>query len=164
MHGGCSGIYSPIVGSIERGFSARPIYYGMLLAGQFLAGNLLASYLDARGSDVKAYASSASSGLRVVVINRGAAPISIQLKVRKLRGRNAGTIWRLQAPSISSTTGVTVAGASVSPDGLFTPSTTELLAFNEGEGVIHLEPFTAALVVVNGMGSTGSGAQRSRHL
>ncbi len=45
FHGGGYGWYTPIAGTHENGFLARPIYYGMLLfaqagAGQFVEGNL----------------------------------------------------------------------------------------------------------------------------
>jgi hypothetical protein len=149
LHGGGDGFYTPIAGSIARGFSARPIYYGMLVARQFLGGNLLATDLGPGGSDVKAYASSVASELRVVVINREAMPVSVQLRVQHLGGRRAGNVWRLQAPSISSSTGVTLAGASVSADGLFTPSRREALQFREGQSALHLDPYSAALVAVN---------------
>jgi Glycosyl hydrolase family 79, N-terminal domain len=152
LHGGGDGLYTPIAGSMGRGFSARPIYYGMLVARQFLGANLLAIDLDSGGSDLKAYASSAASGLRVVVINREAMPVLVQLRVQNLGGRRAGNVWRLEAPSTSSTTGITLADASVSPDGLFTPSRGEALAFHHGESALHLNPYSAALVVVNGVG------------
>jgi hypothetical protein len=150
LHGGGNGLYTPIAGSMQHGFSARPIYYGMLAAGQVLGGNLVATDLDSRGSDVQAYASSTATGLRVVVINREASPISIQLKAQRLRGRNAGSVWRLQAPSISSSTGVTLSGASGTPEGILKPSTEESLALNNGECALQLDPYSAALVVVNG--------------
>jgi hypothetical protein len=149
LHGGGEGMYTPIAGSMERGFSARPIYYGMLVAREFLGSNLLETDLDSGGCDVNAYASSAASGLRVVVINRDAVPVSVQLRVQHLGGRGVGNVWRLQAPSLSSVTGVTLAGASVTPDGLFTPSRREALAFHDGESVLHLDSHSAALVTVN---------------
>jgi hypothetical protein len=40
----------------------------------------------------------------------------------------------------------------VTPDGLFTPSTEESLALNNGECALQLDPYSAALVVVNGVG------------
>jgi hypothetical protein len=152
LHGGGDGMYTPIAGSMERGFSARPIYYGMLVAREFLGGDLLETDLDSGGNDVKAYASSASSGLRVAVINREAMPISIQLKVQRMRGRGAGTVWRLEAPSLSSGTDVAVAGSRVTPDGFFTPSRREVLGFQDGESTLHVEPHSAALVTVSAAG------------
>ncbi len=152
LHGGGDSMYTPIAGSPQRGFSARPVYYGMLVAREFLGGKLLETDLDAGGSDVKAYASSTASGLRVLVINREAMPVSVRLKVQHPSGRGVGNVWRLQAPSLSSETGVTVADASVTGDGLFTPSRREALAFHDGESALHLDPHSAALVTVNEVG------------
>ncbi len=149
VHGGGGGLYTPIAGSIAHGFSARPIYYGMLLAGQFLNSNLLTTDLDSGGRDLNAYASSSPSGLRVVIINREVTAVEVQLRVERLRGRSAGSVWRLQAPSRSSKTGVTVANASVTAEGLFTPSGRQAVTFREGEGSVQLDPYSVALVEVS---------------
>ena len=149
LHGGGTSSYAPIAGYSGRELTARPVYYGMLVARQFPGGKLLATELDTGGSDLRGYASSSASGLRVVAINRGALPVSVRLSVERLSGKRAGSVWRLQAPSISSTTGVTVAGAGVTPDGLFTPLGNEALSFNDREAVLHLDAYSAALVVVN---------------
>jgi hypothetical protein len=46
FHGGGYGWYTPIAGTQENGFLARPIYYGMLLFAQAGAGQLVESKLD----------------------------------------------------------------------------------------------------------------------
>jgi hypothetical protein len=48
FHGGGYGWYTPIAGTQEDGFVARPIYYGMLLFAQAGAGQLVGSKLDQR--------------------------------------------------------------------------------------------------------------------
>jgi hypothetical protein len=152
LHGGGTSPYTPIAGYSGRELSARPVYYGMLVARQFLGGNLLATDLDPGGRDLRAYACSAVSGLRVVVINLETSPVSVRLSVEGLSGRRVGNVWRLQARSTSSRTDVSLAGASVSSDGLFTPSRREALAFQDGQSALHLDPYSAALVLVNRVG------------
>ena len=56
LHGGANGYYSPIVGSIESGFSARPEYYGLMLAQQFAGRTLQRTTLEAQGANITAYA------------------------------------------------------------------------------------------------------------
>ena len=56
LHGGANGYYSPIVGSIESGFRARPEYYGLMLAQQFAGHTLKRTTLEAQGENVTAYA------------------------------------------------------------------------------------------------------------
>ena len=46
FHGGGYGWYTPIAGTREDGFMARPIYYGMLLFAQAGSGQLIGSKLD----------------------------------------------------------------------------------------------------------------------
>ena len=51
LHGGANGYYSPIVGSIESGFAARPEYYGLMLAQQFAGRTLQKDNACSAGSE-----------------------------------------------------------------------------------------------------------------
>jgi len=55
-----NGYYSPIVGSIESGFTARPEYYGLMLAQQFAGLTLHRTTLERR-SKCTAYASAGTA-------------------------------------------------------------------------------------------------------
>ncbi len=50
LHGGGNGLYTPIAGSLEEGFSARPVYYGMLLAERFAGSTLVNASLSAQSA------------------------------------------------------------------------------------------------------------------
>jgi hypothetical protein len=48
--------YTPVAGSRESGFKARPVFYGMMLAGQLAGGRMRALTLDAPQAGATAYA------------------------------------------------------------------------------------------------------------
>ncbi|MGH9378928.1 MAG: hypothetical protein ACRD1I_09015, partial [Terriglobia bacterium] len=103
FHGGGNGIYTPIAGGIETGFSARPIYYGLLLGQEFAVATMVETRVDAKAANVTAYATKTSSGLRVAIFNKDErqavhATLSMGTPARK------ATLWRLTAPSVESTT------------------------------------------------------------
>ena len=79
LHGGANGLYTPIAGSTREGFTARPIYYGMLLVKQFLGGTLIRTDIDARGEKVSAYAAQTNDSLKIGVINRGTDSVSYRV-------------------------------------------------------------------------------------
>src|SRR3984957_19920071 len=62
LHGGANGYYSPIVGSIANGFSARPEYYGLMLAQEFAGYALKKTTLEAQGGNITAYAAGEGGG------------------------------------------------------------------------------------------------------
>jgi hypothetical protein len=100
--------YTPVAGSRESGFKARPVFYGMMLAGQLAGGRMRAMTLDAPQAGATAYAADMeNSGTRIVVINKDA---SSDLLVR-IQSRSGVRIWRLEAPGLTATAEVTLAGA-----------------------------------------------------
>lgn len=141
FHGGGEGYYTPIAGSEAKGFSARPIYYGMLLAGQFAGTKIVKSTFDAQGVNATAYAAHTGSGLRVAIFNKDEQR-GMQIHIKSgLHGR----LWRLSAPSLHSKTGVTLAGAAVKSDGSWSPVHEEHAASHHGVVAIHVPAASAVL-------------------
>jgi hypothetical protein len=102
--------YTPIAGSRESGFRARPVFYGMKLAGLMAGGQLRPVDLPAAQSAVAAYAADMDNGqTRIVVINKDA---SSDFSLR-LAAERPVTVWRLEAPSLTSTADVTLTGAPI---------------------------------------------------
>jgi hypothetical protein len=141
FHGGGEGYYTPIAGSKAKGFSARPIYYGMLLAGQFAGTKIVKCTLDAQGVNATAYAARAASGLRVAIFNKDEQRgITVQIP----SGSNA-RLWRLRAPSVHSKAGVMLAGAAVKSDGSWSPAHEEHAAPRHGTVSIDVPAASAVL-------------------
>jgi len=121
--------YTPIAGSREAGFSARPIFYGMMLAGQLAGGRLRPVTLDAAPLGVTAYAADMEKGgTRIVVINKDATS---DLPVR-IPSKSGVKIWRLEGSGLTAITGVTLAGAAIEVTHPWKPKREERIPSHEG--------------------------------
>ncbi len=149
LHGGADGLYTPIAGSPSKGFTARPIYYGMLFAKQLLTGRVLQTSVETAGENVAAHATRDDTTLRLTIINREPHPVTCRLAVAGLPTHIAGSVWRLEAPSIASTTDVTLAKAGVTARGVFRAGSDEAIHFAKGEASIYVPPYSASLVRVS---------------
>jgi hypothetical protein len=142
FHGGGEGYYTPIAGGGSVGFVARPLYYGMLLAGQFAGAKMLKCALETKGVNATAYSADAAGATRLVAIfnkdsDRG---LRVSLSTHK-RAR----LWRLTAPGLDSKTNVTLAGAAVTSSGSWAPAHEEHLVPNRGTLKIDVPPASAVL-------------------
>ncbi|MGH9582766.1 MAG: glycosyl hydrolase family protein [Bryobacteraceae bacterium] len=149
FHGGGNGVYTPIAGGMETGFSARPIYYGLLLGEEFAGTTMVETQVDAKDANVTAYAAKAKPGLRVAIFNkneRQAAHIALNTGAPAHR---KATLWRLTAPSVESKTGVQLAGAEVSSDGAWSAKQEEPLNGSHGRYTVALPPASAAIVFLS---------------
>ncbi len=145
LHGGGNGIYTPIAGDIRNGFSARPVYYGMLLAGQFAGTTMVSADLDTRGTNATAYAAQGPGGLRIAVFNKEERqPIRVDLKPSFSTRRIE--IWRLTAPALDSKSGAALAGAEIGKDGAWTPAKVETAVEKHGRLTVDLPAASAILV------------------
>ncbi len=140
--------YSPFAGDVAAGFSARPLFYGMMLA-QGLAGLELApSRLETAGVNATAYVGRSASEWRIALINKDSAR---DLRVTLDLGAGVprlGQAWRLTGPALDATRDVTFAGAEVSAgDAAWRPSRTQAVALG-AEHPFSLPRASAALVFV----------------
>jgi hypothetical protein len=144
LHGGGNGIYTPIAGDLRRGFTARPIYYGMLLAGQFAGMAMVPAELETQGVNATAYAAKGPKGLQIAIFNKEEQR-AIRVSLNPAMPGRQAAIWRLAAPALDSKEGVTLAGAAVGEKGTWEPIN-EPLPQKEGHLEITLPPSSAALI------------------
>jgi hypothetical protein len=105
--------YSPIAGSREAGFDARPIFYGMMLAERLAGATMVACDFDTAGANATAYAARTGRELRLVLINKEATrDIRVQIDLTGEADRR-GPVWRLKAPGLDAREKVTFAGSPV---------------------------------------------------
>ena len=127
FHGGSSGPYSPFTmtaGSSGYSVVANPVYYGMMFFSQFIqngAGMIAASANSSVPGTASVYASRDGSGaLRVLLINKSqTSAVTATVAFTNLGGnyQSSGNVILLQAPSISSTNGLTLGGQSYDTTG-----------------------------------------------
>ncbi len=139
--------YTPIAGSRENGFDTRPVFYGMRLAGILAGGRMRPARFDQAPANATAWAAEMPDAVtRLVLLNKHA-----QQKLRiSIPSARAATLWRLQAPGLTATSDVTLAGAQIKPGTAWRPVHEEHLASKNGQVQLELEPASAAALFFNG--------------
>lgn len=147
LHGGGEGLYTPIAGDLAQGFSARPVYYGMLLAERFAGATFIAASLSAQAEtqNVTAFAAASGHEWKLAIFNKAATPVRLKITGIESAKSKAG-VMLLQAPAIGSKDGVTFGGSSVAADGAFVPRNQATISLRHGKGAIDLPACTAAMV------------------
>jgi hypothetical protein len=140
--------YTPIAGDMEAGFSARPIFYGMLLANQLAGTKLRAVKLSDTGVNATAYAGEKDGQLRLAIFNKDNSQ-ALRFALRATNGFKQAKVWRLAAPALDATSGITLAGAEISPDGSWSPSEVENLEMPPNGPVLDLPQAGAALLFLD---------------
>ncbi|HZY74307.1 MAG TPA: glycosyl hydrolase family 79 C-terminal domain-containing protein, partial [Edaphobacter sp.] len=143
---GVISVYSPI-GDDEHGtYTAKPEYYGMLAFSRASKGNRVAAEAQAGDLNLSSYAVADGRQVTVTLINkdreRGAA-VDLRCKGRIAKA----TAMRLVAPSLESSTGVTLGGAAVGGDGTWKAKQDEALRVVSGVARVAVPPGSAAIVV-----------------
>lgn len=146
LHGGGNGLYTPIAGSIETGFQARPVYYGMLLADRFSGATFVDCKLSAQSAEqnVTAFAAQGVHGMKVAVFNKAAAPLAVRLN--GLSGSSKVSLMWLRGQGIESKEGVTFGGGAVGPDGSFDGKPQESVAIHRRSATLQMPAYTAVVL------------------
>lgn len=130
-----SGFYTPIQSEPDHEVKAMPIFYGMMLANQFAGCKMLRTDCDLHGANATVYAARDHRVTRVALFNKDDRA-SIDLAIHGLTNATSSTVWRMQAPALSATQGVTLAGAQIRPHAQWNPRSEERVEARKG--VIHL--------------------------
>lgn len=129
-----AGFYSPIQSEPGREPKAMPVFYGMMLANQFIGHTLLRAESDLKGTNLTAYAARREQSVKVALFNKDEHAGAL-LSIRSEHLVSTAAAWRLQAPSLDSTNGVSLAGAEIQDHAQWNPHAEVLEVRN---GVTHL--------------------------
>ncbi len=136
--------YTPIAGSREQGFTARPVFYGMRFAGILAGGRMRPVQFDQTPPKAAAWAADLPDGsTRLIVLNKHATqklPLSIA-------SDHDAKLWRLQAPGLTATSDVTLAGAAFKPGTPWQPLTEEQLTTRDRHVRLELPPASGAALM-----------------
>jgi len=149
FHGGGNGTgYTPIADNNGQVVEARPEFYGMqlfTLAGQ---GTLQQTSVDANGLNVTAYTVKPSAGgLSLIVVNKDATN-NLSLTIDCGQAVSSATLSLMTCLSLASTTGVTIQGSPINPDGSFTPGLPYAVPASGTQVTAYLNPASAALLQI----------------
>lgn len=148
FHGGGYGWYTPIAGTVTSGFTARPIFHGMLLFAEAGPGYLIDAQLDNQDGAplLNAYGVvNDDSTVRAIVFNKH-ADRAIHLTIESGGAAEQARALRLSAPRLDDTQDVTLGGNPVGASGAWEPAHLETLTVHEGAAALDLPAGSAALV------------------
>jgi hypothetical protein len=148
FHGGGYGWYTPVAGTRDNGFVARPIYYGMLLFAVAGAGRLVMTQMEgAADGTLAAYCLKSRDGLKLIMLNKSLdAHATLEVVAP---GMKSASVLRLSAPRPDDTTDVTFGGAVVGNDGAWTPTIAESPGVRRGSVTLSMPQASGALVTLS---------------
>ena len=139
--------YTPIAGSRERGFSARPVFYGMRLAGLLASGRMRPVHFDQAPANAAAWAAEMPDGnTRLILLNKDA----LQKLEISIPTAHAAKLWRLLAPGLTATSEVTLARAPIKAGTTWRPLHEEHLASANRQLKLELPPGSGAALFFEG--------------
>jgi hypothetical protein len=154
FHGGGTGNYTPIAVSSAGVVTPRPLYYALLMFRAAARGRLVPVNVSANGVNLTAYGALDSDRvLRVTVINKDMTN-NATVSIKPGKGYSTASAMRLAAPAADSTTGITLGGASVQANGVWSATQLENLSASGGTFAITV-PAVSAVLISFGNGSTG---------
>jgi hypothetical protein len=146
LHGGGNGLYTPIAGDTPQGSTARPVYYGMMLAQHFAGSTMVEANLSAQSDapNVTAFAAkNGPHGCKLALFNKAAMPATVGIS--GIPGSHNARVYLLKGPSIDSRDGVTFGGSAVGA-GRHHPRPQMKLRISDGSGKLELPAYTAAYI------------------
>lgn len=142
-------VYSPL----HADGTPAPEYYGLMLFSRAIAGggNVLPEQVSTGGANVVSHAFLGNDGtVRVMLINKDPLlDASVTVNLGASSAVTSGQVLRLAAPSVSSTSGVTLGGAEVATDGTWSATTSEVTAVSSGTATLVVPAGSAALVTLS---------------
>ncbi len=126
LHGGGNGFYTPIAGSLAKGFVRRPEFFGMQLAKEFVGATLVRSTLECGNDKVRAYVGEKDGVRQLVAINKTEQAVTIKTPVQHCK-----ELWLLSGPAIDAKEGVVL---------------TSQHGHRLQDGVLHVGPHSAVLI------------------
>lgn len=146
LHGGGEGFYTPIAGS-PGNFTARPVFYGMLLAARFAGKTFVETSISrqAPAQNLTAFAAlGPADHYTVALFNKAAAPVTV--RVGQLPHPGKTSVFKLRAPSIESQDGVTFGGESVHPNESFVAHAKPGSPVSNGVLMCTIDAYTAIVI------------------
>jgi hypothetical protein len=140
-----SGFYTPISTEPGSAVKAMPIFYGMMLANQLAGGVPLRVEGMPAGVNATAYGVVDAKGMKLAAFNKDERQ-ALDLSIRMPGGLRKATAWRLEAPAMEATSGVTLAGAAIGEHAVWSPQVAERLEIAPGRVRVRVPAANAALV------------------
>jgi hypothetical protein len=153
FHGGGPGqdgapgfVYTPIDEANSAVTAAKPLFHGMLLVSLAGTGTLYATTANAGNLNFTAYAVGQAAGVTSIVLVNKDATSGVQASVDVGGPVASASAIYLQGSSLTATTGITLAGAGVTPAGAWNRSPPYALSVAGNVVSVTVPAASAALV------------------
>jgi hypothetical protein len=135
--------YTPVAGSREKGFSTRPVFYGMKLAGLLCGGRMRPASFDGLAANATAWAAEMQDGAtRWILLNKDPQQ-RLEISIPSTRDAR---LWCIEGPSLGATSNVTIAGAQIKPGKTWQPQREERILSMNGQTRFIMEPGSGAVL------------------
>lgn len=149
LHGGGNGDgYTPIADDSGVIVEARPEYYGLLLCALAGQGPLFATTINAGSLNTSAYTVQNAPSQLSLILNNKDTTQNLQFKVICPAHVESASLQLLTGPSLSATSGVTIQGSPVNPDGSFSPQSSYGLTVSSNTFTGYVPAASAALISI----------------
>jgi hypothetical protein len=146
--------YSPIADDgLGHVVDVRPIFYGVQLFSMMAHGKLMDAKvsMDTSSSAFSAYAVEQGNGQTAVVLNNKDSIHGVNVEVLMTKSYSQIATTLLTAPSLEATDQVTLAGATISPDGSWNPESSIGVSLQDQDpsnGVVSVTVPPASAVLI----------------
>jgi hypothetical protein len=154
FHGGGGSSYTAIADLDGTVVGAHPEYYGILLFTLAGTGTLLPTQLSAGNLNVTAYAiKSDSGGINLVLVNKDSTQ-NLSVSVQLPQPVNSAILLEMtqatgtSGASLTATSGVTIQGAVVNPDGTFSPEAAYTPSTSGSQLSCYVRALSAVLIKI----------------
>jgi len=143
LHGGGDSTgYTPIADSGGVVVGARPEFYGVTFFTLAGPGLLQQTTINANGLNATAYAIRAQNGAYSIIVNNKDETQNLNVTLAPELLAASAQMIQLTGPALDATTGITIQGATIQPDGSFSPGAPTPLSSQS----FYVSPLSAVLV------------------
>jgi hypothetical protein len=148
FHGGGTGNYTPIAISSSGVVSVRPEYYGILFYKFSASGRFVKGRMSDTLANIGIYPLlCGTDSMRVALINKDSL-IPYEVTIAGIPYNGTGSLVRLVAPSLHSTTGLKMGGDSIGTGLPWAPSVFEIVPNSAGSYTVSIPAASAGVLTV----------------
>ncbi len=145
--GGDTAAYTPIADNGASVIEARPVFYGLKMFSLLSQGRVLPAVVSL-GSNINftAYGVRQASGATCALLNNKETNDAVQVSINLGSIVTAAQMTELTGPALDSTSGYTLGGAAINPDGSWTGGVQSVLSATNGQLNLTVPPMSAVLL------------------
>jgi hypothetical protein len=147
FHGGGRSPYSPLIDNGTAVTGVGPEFYGLKIFSSLPRGNVVPANVTLDSSvNFTAYGIRCASGGFSAVLNNKESSDTVAVSVNLGTYVTGAQLIELTGPSLSSTSGFMLGGATINPDGTWNGGIQKILTATNGEFTVNVPPTSAFLL------------------